>query len=752
MKKLRRKGIAMVVAMAMVLTMLPALVMASNGSSVFCQFYAQNQGGNWEWMGTSSESLVLNEPTKQAFRAVDANGTSLFALATEEASFGFQFGDGGLSVGDQSDVSIDIEPITIKATGYEDLVIELTPSQITSHYLAKEVAWGIDGNATMLSLKDYLGEDFLNYLKAITSIETTVTLRSYTFTPKPAEVPEFDEDYVPPTTMRGLTASEIVGEMQVGWNLGNTLDSLGGETAWGNPKTTKKMIDEIKKAGFNTLRIPITWDDHLGEGPDFIIKEDYLKRVETIVNYGLANDMYTIINIHHSYGWNEANKENEGAAKAQMTKIWEQVADHFKAYGDQLIFETLNEPRDGNDWIGYQEAYEVINAFNAACLDTIRTSGGNNGERIVMIPGYAAAANEASILALEVPEDEYVAVSVHAYMPYSLALDTSEGSQTTWNSAGEKRILENTFKFLKETLIDKGIPVVIGEFGSVNKQNLEARMSHAKDYVSVAKQYSMPCIWWDNGVAETEIGEALGLFDRVTLTWTYPEIVDALFEGYANPNEGESNPLLLFKGKAVSNGSWGQALKFSPGSDVILSDLIPNSRIAVSYASDNLPEMILQSWSGGPGWLKIAPSEVKEDIAYFDYEDLVAAYGEGFLHLNQIYIGDTGAYLEITKVEILHSPVAGEFLIYGEWQDGLNGQVTLTNVGEEVISDWKISIVYEGEISNLWNGVIESHEGNYYVIKNDIWNKEIPPGRGVTIGWTASGEKADTPPIKYLLK
>ena len=727
-------------------------------TTVFCQFYAQNQGGNWEWMAPASTNLKFNEEQELHFSPIAADGSSIFTLSNEGAVFGFQFGDAGIKGGESSVVGVTIDEMIIKAEGYNDVIIHPEPASYSEKYLAEEVAWGIQGNATFIVLKEYLDTDFLSHLNAITDMSVKLTLTDYAKVVKEDDGPEFDPNYTHPTEMRNLKATELVEEMGMGWNLGNTLESLGGETAWGNPKTTKKMIDAVAKAGFKTLRIPISWDDSLGE--NYTIDPEFMDRVETVVNYALANDMYAIINIHHSYGWNAANVENQEKGTEGYKRLWEQIAERFKDYGDYLIFETMNEPRDGDNWIGYEEAYEVVNAYNAACIETIRKSGGNNKERLVMFPGYAASSDSKCIAAIKIPEgDDHLAVSVHAYSPYSFAMDTSETSQTTW-STQDKRALENIFSLVDKTFIQKGIPVVMGEFASTNKDNLEARVAHAKDYVSIAAKYGVPCIWWDNGAWRAYSNDAMGIFNRRTLEWVSPEIVDAAFEGYNNPaTDEEFNPLVIFKGKATSNGAWGQALNFKPDTDFMLSDLIDNSQIAVTYESQNAPELILQSWSGGPNWVKIAPNEVKDGVAYFDYEDMIAAYSaqmpnyneynEDLPCLNVMYVGDTGAALKVTKVMIIQSPIKGEITFNGKWQDGSNGELILTNISSETLHNWIVSFEYAGEITTIWNATIESHEGNRYVIKNLGWNQDLIAGASVKIGFVAAGKESASEPSKY---
>ncbi|MGN1481000.1 cellulase family glycosylhydrolase [Porcipelethomonas sp.] len=333
----------------------------------------------------------------------------------------------------------------------------------------------------------------------------------------------------------GMSSAEIVKDMKIGWNLGNTLDcynysdyATDGETAWGNPKTTKSMIDTVKAAGFNAVRIPVSWNDHMNGDT---IDKDWLNRVNEVVDYVIDNDMYAIINVHHDdYTWLNPSKSDEAKVKARLVKIWEQVSEQFKDYDEHLLFEGMNEPRivGGQDeWsCGTEEEREVINNLFAAFVETVRKSGGNNATRTLIITGHAAAMDETSIKSIKVPDDDHIIVSIHAYSPYSFALDQSGTSSFT---DADKAELDKNFDLIKSELIDKGTPVIIGEFGSLNKNNESDRVKHMEYYVSAAKARGITCFIWDNGVKDGD--GAFGLLDRNNSGWYFKSIVDAAMNG-----------------------------------------------------------------------------------------------------------------------------------------------------------------------------------------------------------------------------
>lgn len=346
-----------------------------------------------------------------------------------------------------------------------------------------------------------------------------------------------------PAPMRDIPSTELVKEMKVGWNLGNTLDSTitnpkgtelpsDWETAWGQPVTTKAMIDSVAAQGFNVLRVPITWEGKFGEGPDYTIDPDWLARVNEIVDYGIDDDMFVIINVHHEE-WHMPTYENEAAAQEILTALWAQIADHFKDYNEKLIFEGLNEPRlkgTPMEWNGgNDEARDVINHWNAAFVETVRNSGGNNKLRHLMVTPYAASSMDKVLNDFAVPDDDKVIVSIHAYLPYTFALADNAQATTEWSAdnPADTNDIDMLMANLKDRYLDKGRAVIIGEMGTRNRMNTEARAQCAKYYSEAAHNAGIPICWWDNN-AFVGGGENFGLFDRKTFEWRYPDIISAL--------------------------------------------------------------------------------------------------------------------------------------------------------------------------------------------------------------------------------
>lgn len=332
---------------------------------------------------------------------------------------------------------------------------------------------------------------------------------------------------------------DFTSNMRLGLSIGNTLDafedsidreelSIKTETAWGNPRITQTYVDAVLSSGINLIRVPVTWRKHIGPAPNYAIATEWLDRVQEVVDYAYKKGAYVILNLHHEE-WNYPYYANQEAATEKLSAVWKQLAARFAAYDEKLIFEGQNEPRKiGTDveWTGGdQEGWDVVNALNRVFIKTIRSCGGTHAARYLMIPGYGANCT-VGIRHVEIPEDDHIILSVHAYEPYDFALNTK--GRKEWNHDTE--VIDQLMKELHERFIAKGIPVIIGEFGAMNKDNEEDRAEWAEYYVSAASKIGAVCVWWDNGLFQGE-GERFGLFDRNTGKCVYPKVLAGMLKG-----------------------------------------------------------------------------------------------------------------------------------------------------------------------------------------------------------------------------
>jgi endoglucanase len=332
--------------------------------------------------------------------------------------------------------------------------------------------------------------------------------------------------------MRDIPSTQIVEEMLVGWNLGNTLDADPNETAWGNPQTTQGMIDAVRAAGFNTVRVPVTWMHHMDGPPGYTVDEQWLDRVEEVTNYVLSTGMYAIVNTHHEEWVSLMPNADHDEITRQIEQLWTQIATRFRDYGDRLVLETLNEPRtrDNTEWTGgTPEARRILNRYNLAAVNAIRATGGNNTLRHLMVPTHAANPSTETIEDLEVPNhDPRIIVSLHTYYPYEVSL----GGGSEWGSNSDRTDMAEELDRIYDLLPARGRAVVIGEWGTVHRNNTDVRVDHAETYARLVRERGMCPIWWDNGGLAAG-NDGFGLLDRhaVPTDWAFEEIATALVDG-----------------------------------------------------------------------------------------------------------------------------------------------------------------------------------------------------------------------------
>nr|AGS51886.1 glycoside hydrolase family 5 [uncultured bacterium contig00133] len=349
-----------------------------------------------------------------------------------------------------------------------------------------------------------------------------------------------------------ITASQLVAGIKIGWNLGNTLDASGMGWLGANPSivqmetgwiggvtraTRKENFEALKNGGFNAVRIPVSWNKVVDK--EYNIRPDWMARVTEIVNYAVETDLYILLNTHHDEDIFKFTDSRKDESLKAFGTIWRQIAENFKNYNEKLVFEALNEPRtkgSSAEWSGGTAAeHAILNEHYRLFVDTVRKTGGNNDKRILMVNTYAASAEAAAINGLEIPNDtvpDKIIASIHAYAPYNFALNTGGGSTPNWSvsNPNDTSPITNALDRAREKFINNGIPVIMGEFGAMDRKNEETRAAWAKFYVSEAKKRGIPCFWWDNyGFGPG--GEIFGLLDRATNTFRFPLLLEGLMEG-----------------------------------------------------------------------------------------------------------------------------------------------------------------------------------------------------------------------------
>jgi len=408
---------------------------------------------------------------------------------------------------------------------------------------------------------------------------------------KPVEPEDDPDDPEDPGNQTGTNdAWAMSASLGLGWNMGNHFDAYyngtwagdlynyPSETAWGSDPATPETFVNVKKAGFTSVRIPVTWLNMIGEAPDYKIDETWMNRVYEVVGYAEAAGLKVIINTHHdeNHGddhWLDVLTASKNSAvneeiKAEIKAVWTQIAEKFNDKGDFLIFESFNEINDGG-W-GWSSEFRanpskqcnILNEWNQVFVDAVRATEGNNETRWLGVPTYCASPN--FIDYLTIPDDPAgkIMVSVHFYDPNGYTISNeydsdgdgkgdslypewghtgTAGKKASW---GDEDHVKDTFNKLKTKYIDNNIPVYLGEFGCSMRPKSDARqwnffLYYLEYVVKAAKTYGMPCFLWDNG-AEGSGTEQHGYINHGTGSYigNSKEAIDVMVEARFNEDSG----------------------------------------------------------------------------------------------------------------------------------------------------------------------------------------------------------------------
>ncbi|KAG4100111.1 glycoside hydrolase superfamily [Neocallimastix lanati (nom. inval.)] len=353
---------------------------------------------------------------------------------------------------------------------------------------------------------------------------------------------------------RDISSIDLVKDIRLGWNLGNTLDincenlleydndPKVFETCLGNPVTTEDVFNTLINHGFNLFRIPIRWYGHFGEAPNYIIDHKWLSRVHEIVDYSYQNGVYVIINNSFDV-WNNTYPRDINHAIEITTKLWEQIAEEFKEYDEHLIFENINSPNKKNfNEEGDKESWEFINITNQVFIDTIRKGKGNNPNRHLLIAPYAAMVQENSIKNFHIPTtDNKIMISLHNFTPYNF----THGKIPKFT---DTKSVDKIMKLIKNEFLSKNIAVIITEFGATANNNENERIHWADYFITKASNLGIPCTLWDNGKINKG-KESYGIIDRTTYSIQYQDYINSLLEGSYSSIDNNNNRKKLKKKK-----------------------------------------------------------------------------------------------------------------------------------------------------------------------------------------------------------
>ena len=340
------------------------------------------------------------------------------------------------------------------------------------------------------------------------------------------------------------TAVQIAANIKLGWNLGNTLEAIGGETAWGNPKATQALIDKVKASGFNAVRIPCSWNQYASQSTAQI-QDAWLTRVKEVVQYCVNDGLYVILNIHWDGGWLENNitTQAQSSVNAKQKAFWEQIATRMRDFDEHVLFASANEPNAKD-----AASMSVLLSYHQTFVNAVRSTGGRNTYRTLVVQGPSTNIDYTSSLMNTLPTDptpNRMMVEIHYYEPWqftALSQDESWGNMfyywgqnyhstiepsrnATW---GEEDFVLSQFPKMKAKFVDKGIPVIMGEFGAYRRTTPldmdmhQASVDHWITYVTQqAIANGLEPFWWDTG----------GLINRNNYTISDQRTLNALLLG-----------------------------------------------------------------------------------------------------------------------------------------------------------------------------------------------------------------------------
>lgn len=412
-----------------------------------------------------------------------------------------------------------------------------------------------------------------------------------------------------------------VEAMQPGWNLGNSLDAVGAdETAWGNPRVTKELIQKIAAQGYKSIRIPVTWDAHIGSAPNYTIDAAYMNRVKEVTQWALDANLYVMINVHHdSWVWLSKMENNHDQTLARYNAAWTQIANAFKNSPNKLMFESVNEPRftdGGTTDEGKQQA--LLNELNNSFHNIVRASGGGNTTRPLVISTLEASPSQermtATYNAISQWNDKNIIATVHYYgfWPFSVNI----AGYTTFNQEVQNDIT-TTFDNVYNTFVAKGIPVIVGEYGLLgfdkNTGVIEQgeKLKFFEFFGQYLKQKQIATMLWDNGQH----------FSRTQYTWSDADLFNMIKASWSGRSATASSDLIYVKkgaaaqDKSVTLNLNGRTLSsltvngttLQSGTDYSLSGstlTFKASRLSQLTSSGNLGKsaVITAKFNGGADW------------------------------------------------------------------------------------------------------------------------------------------------------
>ncbi len=339
--------------------------------------------------------------------------------------------------------------------------------------------------------------------------------------------------------LREFTSLQLAQQMSPGWNLGNALEAIGGETAWRNPPATQALMDAVKAAGFKSVRIPVAWAQYADAADN--IDPAWMARVAEVVGYARKAGLYVLINVHWDGGWLQPLYAKQAGANARLKKFWTQIAHRFRDHDEHLLFAGTNEVMVEGDYGRPKPEYVAVqNGFNQVFVDAVRATGGNNARRHLAVQTFNTNIDWGYDYFV-LPRDTVpgrLMVEVHYYDPYSF---TGDADSRVWqwgaiardpavtDAAGGEAHVEAQFQKMKSRFVDAGVAVLMGEYAAMSKTEYDPAGTYRTHWARVvtesAVRHGIVPMWWDNGYAGNH---EMGLFNRATGAPYVPALINTI--------------------------------------------------------------------------------------------------------------------------------------------------------------------------------------------------------------------------------
>ena len=578
------------------------------------------------------------------------------------------------------------------------------------------------------------------------------------------------------------TAQAVASQINLGWNLGNTLEAICGETAWGNPATNQALIDAVKAAGFNAIRIPVSWNCHITDGST-TIPAAWMTRVKQVVDMAIAQNMYVIINIHWDGGWlqDHVTFADQPAVNARQDALWTQIANAFKTYDQHLLFAGTNEVH-ADYGTPTSEHITVQQSYNQTFVNAVRATGGNNASRTLVVQTYNTNIQH-GLNFFSLPTDSIAGrliVEVHNYDPYDFTINPN-GACNYWgapfpDSGGNcnwayEAYFDGLFAQVKSRWIDQGVPVILGEYGVETRpgKSLEAR-AWSNEYVNRAAALNgIKTFYWDNGAPST--GNTFRIFDRNTGAVVDQAVLDAILRGSGVGNPGQSYTLTTSVNGSGSIARSPPGSSFPGGTDVTLTATpasgnqfagwtgdasgAVNPKVIRILANTSVTANFVPQGTGGSGtilreyWLNVTGNTVASLKASANYpnnptgSEQLASF-EGPTNTADNYGSRVRGYI--------HPPISGAYTF---WIASDDAGDLLLSTNDNPANATRIAFVGEWTDSRQWTKFASQRSApinlvggqKYYI---EAIQKEATGGDNLAVSWQGPGMAQAVIPGNFL--